>query len=78
MISCINLDSYGTKRAEYERSIRMFELIYKQQGLYFALAFLYDSQYDREDMLKMMEIIEPKGNKNVRWTEHWTFQRNVY
>lgn len=56
---------YGTKDAEYEHSIRMFELIYEQQGLYFALAFLYDSQYDREDILRMMEMIKPKGNKNV-------------
>jgi hypothetical protein len=50
----------GTKDAEYRRTIQLFEEIYKNKGLYYALALLYDSQYDREDIKNMMELIHPK------------------
>ena len=53
----------GTKNAEYRRSIQMFEQIYKEKGLYFALAFLYDSQYGSKDILAMMEILKPRKGK---------------
>ena len=53
----------GTKNAEYRRSIQHFENIYKEKGLYFALAMLYDSQYDRNDILAMMEILKPGKGK---------------
>lgn len=49
----------GTKNAEYRRSIELFKEIFDKQGTYFALAFLYDSQYDREDIKKMMELCKP-------------------
>jgi len=53
-------DIGGTKDAEYRRTIQLFEEIYKNKGLYYALALLYDSQYDREDIKNMMELIYPK------------------
>jgi len=53
----------STKRAEYIRSIELFEKILKSQGVYFALAFLYDSQYDRADISKMMELCKPINYK---------------
>jgi hypothetical protein len=53
----------GTKDAEYRRSVEYFEEIYKEQGLYFALAMLYDSGYDRSDILAMMEILKPGKGK---------------
>ncbi len=53
----------GSKNAEYRRSIEMFEQIYKEKGLYYALAFLYDSQYTNEDLLGMMEILKPGKGK---------------
>lgn len=49
----------GTKDAEYRRTIELFEETFKEKGTYYALALLYDSQYDREDILKMMEILKP-------------------
>lgn len=49
----------ATKKGEYYRSIELFEQIFKEQGVYFALAFLYDSQYEREDLKAMMELIYP-------------------
>lgn len=53
----------GSKNAEYLRTIELFEKIYKEKGLYFALSLLYDSQYDRNDILKMMEILKPGKGK---------------
>ena len=53
----------GTKNAEYRRSIELFEEIFTKQGVYFALAFLYDSQYGREDVKKMMELSKPENYK---------------
>lgn len=52
----------GTKKGEYCRSIDLFEKIFKEQGVYFALAFLYDSQYEREDLGEMMKIIEKENH----------------
>ncbi len=57
------LGSGGTKNAEYRRSIEMIESIFKNKGLYYALAFIYDSQYDKEDILEMMEILKPGKGK---------------
>jgi hypothetical protein len=53
----------GTKDAEYRRTIEMFEDIYKTKGLYYALALLYDSQYENKDLLGMMEILKPGKGK---------------
>jgi hypothetical protein len=47
----------STKEGEYSRSIELFEDIFKNQGTYFALAFLYDSGYDKHDILMMMKLI---------------------
>lgn len=51
----------GTKKGEYCRSIDLFERIFNEQGTYYALAFLYDSQYEREDLGEMMLIMKKEG-----------------
>jgi len=51
---------FKTKKQEYKRSAEVFEKIFKEQGTYYALAFLYDSQYTRDDIGKIMEFIYPK------------------
>lgn len=52
-----------TKKQEYLRSIEMLQEVqakYKGQSKdYFLLAFLYDSQYTREDIKNMMELCKP-------------------
>lgn len=53
----------GTKTQEYIRTIEMLGEIYEQKGLYFLLAFLYELQYDRNDILAMMEIMKPNNGK---------------
>jgi hypothetical protein len=53
----------GSKDSEYRRSIELFDKIFKEKGTYYALAFLYDSQYDRNDISKMMEISKPVNKK---------------
>ncbi len=53
----------GTKQGEYNRTIEMLEEIFKTQGIYFVLAFLWDSGYDRDDIKNMMEILEKKVKK---------------
>ncbi len=50
----------GSKHAEIVRTNELFEQIYKEKGLYFAIALLYDSQYDRKDLAMMMELCYPK------------------
>ncbi len=49
------------KNAEYRRSIELFEEVYKEQGLYFALALLYDSGYTSKDLKNMMDLIYSKN-----------------
>lgn len=49
----------GTKNSEYRRSIELFSEIFENQGVYYALSFLYDSQYDKDDIKKMMELCKP-------------------
>src|SRR6185369_48659 len=44
----------GSKDAEYRRSAELFVQIAKEKGAYYALALLYDSQYDRKDLKRMM------------------------
>jgi hypothetical protein len=50
----------GSKKAEYLRTLELFSQIYNDQGIYYAFAFLYDSQYDRVDIKRMMEILKPR------------------
>jgi len=59
------LGSGGSKNAEYKRSLDVFEKTIQENGIYFGIAFLYDSQYNREDLKKMMDIMEE--NKKSRW-----------
>lgn len=51
----------GTKKAEYLRTIDMLEEKIKYQGIYFTLAFLYDTQQEREDIKAMLNILEEQG-----------------
>jgi hypothetical protein len=53
----------GSKHQEYVRTIELFEQIYKEKGLYCALALLYDSQYDNKDLLGMLEVLKPGKGK---------------
>lgn len=48
----------GSKEAEYQRSIEHFETIFNTQGVYFALAFLYDAQYENSDLKAMVELLD--------------------
>lgn len=54
----------ATKKGEYYRTIEMIEDIFKRHGkrdgVYYVLAFLYDSGYDRSDIKKMMDLCTPK------------------
>jgi len=59
----MNMNSGSTKSAEYKRSIELFQEIYQSKGIYYAFAFLYDSQYDKNDILAMMEILKPGKGK---------------
>lgn len=52
--------SGGTKKGEFNRSAELFAEICKNQDPYYALAFLMDSGYEREDLLEIMKIMEPK------------------
>lgn len=52
----------GSKRTEYLRTIDVLKRIFEEQGIYYVLAFLYDSQYDRQDIAAMMDIIYPGKN----------------
>ncbi len=53
-----------TLEGEYERTIEMFEQIYRERGLYFAIALLYDSGYKSEDLRNMMTIMENSSQKD--------------
>ena len=62
----MNLSQYpvfgGSKAQEYKRTIEHLQQIAKEQDIYFVLAFLYDSQYDRDDIAAMMDLIHPGKN----------------
>ena len=55
----------STKQAEYMRSAEHFTNIAIEQGLYFALAMLYDSQYSNADIKIILNIME-KDNRNFK------------
>lgn len=52
-----------TLRGEYERTIELFERVYRDKGLYFAIALLYDSGYKAEDLRNMMTVMEDSHNR---------------
>jgi len=47
----------ATKQGEYRRSIEMIDDIQRKKGTLLMLCFLIDSQYDTEDLKKMVNII---------------------
>lgn len=46
----------GSKKQEYYRSCDLFDKILLEQDSYFALAFLVDSGYGKEDLKAMVDI----------------------
>ena len=52
------------KKREYLRTLEILPTILaKPNGLYYALAFLYDSGYQRKDLKEMMDLIHPNKNR---------------
>jgi hypothetical protein len=49
----------GTKEQELNRSAKLFEEILSRQGMYFALMFLIDSGYGREEIKAIAERFKP-------------------
>jgi lipoate synthase len=52
------------KKREYHRSIEVLQHIKETQPLYYILAFIYDSGYDKKDIVEMMKIIEVDKKTN--------------
>lgn len=52
--------SGGTKKGELDRTAELFKQILDEQGAYFALMFLVDAGYDRNDIELIAERIKPK------------------
>ena len=52
-----------TLDGEYIRTIELFEKVYKAQGLYYAIALLYDSGYKPEDLKNMLTIMRDPERK---------------
>lgn len=48
----------GTKQGELDRSAELFKKILKTQGTYFALMFLLDSEYGRDEIKIIAEKIK--------------------
>lgn len=59
---------YGkyTKQQEIKITIELFESIYKNKGLYFAIALLYDLQYTNKDLRLMMDELEPQAKQSLK------------
>ena len=56
----------GSKQAEYQRTAELLVEIMDRDdknGPYFVVALLYDSQYDREDLGKLLPYLKehPRG-----------------
>jgi hypothetical protein len=49
----------GTKQAELNRSAYLFKEILESQGIYFALWFLLDSGYSREEIKTIADMHKP-------------------
>ncbi len=56
----------STKTGEYYRTIEMLERIAKEQGIYFVLAFLHDSQYTDTDIKAMMNLMENQHKLGIK------------
>ena len=55
----------STKKGEYMRSAEHFTNIAIEQGLYLALAMLYDSQYNNKDLKEIIHYME-KDKRNLK------------
>ena len=60
----------GTRKGELDRSAVLFENILKDQGIYFALMFLADSDYNNKEIKEIAKRFKPikksdKSNKVV-------------
>lgn len=55
----------GTKLVELDRSAILFEEINENQGIYFALMFLLDSGYGRDEIQAIADRIKPES-KNAK------------
>lgn len=62
MISLLGPLAGGSKIQEYLRTIELLNKIWRDKGLYYALAFLYDSGYNRQDIEEMMALLYPPNN----------------
>lgn len=51
----------GTKKTELDRSAYLFQEIYETKGAYFALMFLLDSGYGREEIKEIADRLKPKA-----------------
>ena len=60
------IDIGGSKKNEYIRTCEMFVNICNTQGAYFALALLYDSEYDRDDIKQILSILyKTEGSRKI-------------
>lgn len=50
--------SFGSKDKELLRTAEMLVDIAEKQGVYFAVAFLYDSQYNLDILKRLLPILE--------------------
>ena len=56
----------ATRDGELRRSAELFESICKEQNPYFALAFIYDLGYGREEIRQMLEIMRSTKCPNIK------------
>lgn len=56
----------GTKLGEYHRTKEMIEKILNEQGLYFVLMFLVDSNYNQEDIKAIAELFPKKVRQSTK------------
>lgn len=58
MTRTVGLSTGGTFEGELYRTAEMLVKIAEEQGIYFAIAFVYDSGYTQEDIKKLLPILQ--------------------
>lgn len=55
--------SGGTKEGEFKRSAELIVELTKEKGVYYAIAFLYDIEYTREDISRVLGYLEKESGE---------------
>ncbi len=69
-MTAVYLGMGGTLNAELRRTAELLVEITEKQGVYFAIAFLYDASYDHDRIKKLLPFLEKEKGSIKNEAKH--------